>query len=135
MLQLLHEVDDGLRCARLALVALHVIGEAAHARRGMIVDAEMGGGGRLAPRLRTPWCVAIYIRVYTTVDCSSIGGFIQVGFASPRRYPPPFGAWLSWGTEQDNPFLGMRRRVRRVITRTNAGPRRTFHAPPCRMGT
>ena len=45
MLQPLHEVDDGLRCARLALVALHVIGEAAHARRGMIVDAEMGGGG------------------------------------------------------------------------------------------
>ena len=84
MLQLLHEVDDGLRCARLALVALHVIGEAAHARRGMIVDEEMGGAA-------CPWCVAIYIRVYTTVDCSSIGGFIQVGFASPRRYPPPFG--------------------------------------------
>ena len=98
MLQLLHEVDDGLRCARLALVALHVIGEAAHARRGMIVDEEMGGAA-------CPWCVAIYIRVYTTVDCSSIGGFIQVGFASPRRYPPPFGAWLSAG---GHPFLGMR---------------------------
>lgn len=41
MLQLLHGRDDAVSCARLALVALHVVGEAGRAAQGAAYAAPV----------------------------------------------------------------------------------------------